>query len=1334
VITVPFKKKNMKNLYLFISLFLSSFTLFAQVTPPSGHSNKACGSSSISLYATGADASEIYKWYDAPTSGKLLFSDPATTNSDTSFYNTGILYRSDTFYVCIDSSGILSSFTAVIATINPLAADVGQSYLLNTLNNGLFAYYPFNGNAYDESANGHNGIIYNAGFKTGINGSAINFTGDQSSYINAGNWNFPDSFSISVFFNLKDTSTGYLSRMIIAKYDDPNIDFFVDIKDQATYYSARLGFKSKNSSQTYYISDSTKLYAKKWYNLIITYNGKNLVQMYINGKLKWEKSNIATQGVFSSAVPVTIGKAYNNPFASNDADFAGSLDDLRIYRRVLNQQEIYEINNPGRIGIKLHTDTICKGQSDTITIFRSEPGINYQLYNNSTSYGTAQNGNGSTLKFTMNNIMSSAMILIHATNINTGCSRILDTLLHIQANCCLADISENIKITPPANGLVAYYPFTGNAFDESLKGNNGIINGATLAADKSGKANNAYSFDGNDYISVNNNASLNFDSSDFSISLWIYPKVIKNLYIFGKDNYNGSQPSPFGSGYYLQYSVAKSQDIRFATRSISSNTSNFLPSVQIAPINTWTHVVGVRKKNVLKLYINGKLDNAMIETVPTNTNNSVNLKFGRADEISTNYFNGILDDALIYNRALTDQEIIALYNDQPKLQVKIEEKSICSKDSTNFMIINPQPGIAYSVHKATDSSIIGKAQYRYSDTLRLSSGKILNPGSFLIYANDTATGCSSYLDTILSVYSCVKLKVSSTSSNCGQHNGSAEVQINGGTPPYRIMWSSGDTLLTADSLYSGIYTVQVWDSKGDNTIASVNVNDISGPQIQIDKIVSISCNGKSNGAIQTTITNGSTPYTLEWSNGKTTDDINNLESGPYEITVSDTNKCSTTKTIIVTEPEPLSVKIITTEATCKAADGSATAFVSGGTKPYSYLWSNGDNDSFANDLKAGFFAVSITDFKGCKAVLPANVAVNNTGGPVIRFDSMHYADIDVSNGALYITYSGGTKPYDTIRWSNGTGKEDITAAAGIYDLKIIDHKGCKGSFSGQIYNKPVITPEICIVTVDSATGRNLVVWKKPKITTISYYNIYRETSIADKYMRVDSILYDSLSLFLDPVAKPVVRSWRYKISAVDKTGRETELSPEHKTIHLTVNVGLGNTFNLIWDHYNGFPVTSYYIYRYLKSEGWVAIDSIASTLTSYTDAPDTLFGLKYFIAIKKADGPCMTTRAQNSGGPYSQSSSNMKDYSTIYVQTGIQSIVLNQDVKVFPNPTNNIVNIITLRKDIEKLMVYDVLGNKIIETRFSSLLDMSTLAKGFYIIKLTGANDRILAIERVVKN
>ncbi len=81
-----------------------------------------------------------------------------------------------------------------------------------------------------------------------------------------------------------------------------------------------------------------------------------------------------------------------------------------------------------------------------------------------------------------------------------------------------------------SRGLVAYYPFNGNANDQSGNGLNGVVNGATLASDRYGAVNSAYSFDGDDYISVADNDLLDFEANEnFSISLWVEIAATQNL-------------------------------------------------------------------------------------------------------------------------------------------------------------------------------------------------------------------------------------------------------------------------------------------------------------------------------------------------------------------------------------------------------------------------------------------------------------------------------------------------------------------------------------------------------------------------------------------------------------------------------------------------------------------------------------------------------------------------------------------------------------------------------------------------------------------------------------
>ncbi|MFH1319934.1 MAG: T9SS type A sorting domain-containing protein, partial [Bacteroidota bacterium] len=152
---------------------------------------------------------------------------------------------------------------------------------------------------------------------------------------------------------------------------------------------------------------------------------------------------------------------------------------------------------------------------------------------------------------------------------------------------------------------------------------------------------------------------------------------------------------------------------------------------------------------------------------------------------------------------------------------------------------------------------------------------------------------------------------------------------------------------------------------------------------------------------------------------------------------------------------------------------------------------------------------------------------------------------------------------------------------------------------------------------------------------IQSYNIYKESTQAGVYYLIGNIPVDSMSHFIDSLSNPLQQAWRYKISVVDSCGNESELSVAHKTMHLTINEGLGN-INLIWDHYQGFNFLTYYIYRYTTSTGWQIIDSIASNLTSRTDFSPPMGSLSYQVVVKHPDGCEATVKTKD----YNSSKSN----------------------------------------------------------------------------------------------
>ncbi len=128
-----------------------------------------------------------------------------------------------------------------------------------------------------------------------------------------------------------------------------------------------------------------------------------------------------------------------------------------------------------------------------------------------------------------------------------------------------------------------------------------------------------------------------------------------------------------------------------------------------------------------------------------------------------------------------------------------------------------------------------------------------------------------------------------------------------------------------------------------------------------------SCNGNADGGASAIVSGGTPPYTYVWNNGDTTASLVNIPAGTYTVTISDNNEYTTVDSITVTEPQLLAINLIVdSNATCyEESNGGATAIVSGGTPPYTYLWSNGDTTASITGVPASGYGVSVTDANGC---------------------------------------------------------------------------------------------------------------------------------------------------------------------------------------------------------------------------------------------------------------------------------------------------------------------------------------------------------------------------------
>jgi hypothetical protein len=207
--------------------------------------------------------------------------------------------------------------------------------------------------------------------------------------------------------------------------------------------------------------------------------------------------------------------------------------------------------------------------------------------------------------------------------------------------------------------LVAYYPFNGNANDESGNNYHGVIDGATLTTDRKGVTNKAFSFNGtNGRIRVEDTPNLNFSSS-FSISFWAKMNTWGNGTSAGIISKKINDP---GNGYVFYNDGGHLNKINFRLKG-SSATNNIMPSnatVSIGSWEFWTMIYNA-SNGTTRIYKNGIFDISHASVNIGNMSNTAPLYFGYS-QTWNGYLNGLLDEIRIYNRAITDAEVLQIYN------------------------------------------------------------------------------------------------------------------------------------------------------------------------------------------------------------------------------------------------------------------------------------------------------------------------------------------------------------------------------------------------------------------------------------------------------------------------------------------------------------------------------------------------------------------------------------------------------------------------------------------------------------------------------------------------
>jgi len=329
-----------------------------------------------------------------------------------------------------------------------------------------------------------------------------------------------------------------------------------------------------------------------------------------------------------------------------------------------------------------------------------------------------------------------------------------------------------------------------------------------------------------------------------------------------------------------------------------------------------------------------------------------------------------------------------------------------------------------------------------------------------------------------------------------------------------------------------------------------------------------------------------------------------------------------------------------------------------------------------------------------------------------------------------ISYTGSGKL--KYKWTPSTGLDNDTIAHPLatvtskitYTLVVTTASGCSTSADVKVDLLSMAQPEIGIVGVTSS-NKNMVVWNKPVTTGIASYYIYKETNTSNVFEKIGTVPYDSLSVFVDNQSFPEVKSNKYKLSIFDNNGMESPLSNAHKTMHLSINKGQNTTWNLIWEAYEGFNVSTYNIYRGTNANNLNFIDATSGSSNQYSDLTAPAGDVYYQLEVISPNliNPTKIQSSQKAKAEENDLTNSLLLYSSsrsnivTNVVNWINETEENNKINIYPNPVKN-----ELRIDFKSASIFEILNlmGQVVyngDLNKNTIVQTSNLSSGVYLIK-----------------
>jgi hypothetical protein len=473
-------------------------------------------------------------------------------------------------------------------------------------------------------------------------------------------------------------------------------------------------------------------------------------------------------------------------------------------------------------------------------------------------------------------------------------------------------------------------------------------------------------------------------------------------------------------------------------------------------------------------------------------------------------------------------------------------------------------------------------------------------------------------------------------------------------------------------------------------------------------------------------------------------------STTYSLDVSSSDGCSANQNIVSVNVQDLTVNASsnTSPITC----GNTTTLTASsdypGTGILTYTWSPSDGLSNVNALNPVASPTTTTDYtltisspEGCVSsdVTTLNVdplQINVTNSYSVNCHQPVVLNTSANTSNTNLTYS----------WTPATGLSSTTSASPTATIGVnttynvtmsLPASGCS-SASNSISVSLIApsTPNICMVTVDSASTHNIIYWDKTGMSAVDSFRIYREITTF-VYQRVGSVPYSALSEFHDYGADPNTTTYRYKLTVLDSCGNESPLSNYHNTIYIVSNNNGQYTWNPGYTIENNTnPVNNYILMRDDYNTGaWHQVAITTGNQNTIVDPNYSSFAATANWQVVTAWNISCNPTARQSNGTMAaivKSKSNISNNRT----TGLKS--LEAKLSVYPNPTNGLLNIsLPSTQGAATIKITSLLGEEVYSETASTgtvklSVDMSKFQGGVYLVQVTDAASS--ATRRIVKN